>query len=283
MPISAKDGFNSAMDRANHLLILYAILHNTRTRVVRNDWAKTFKQHMQWPLSEQIVRVDGENSLLILRESAGIDGTHFAHDYLSELLRATIVAAVSALDRYMHDMVVERSLDLLRLPEEDIPKELRKLAVPILSAKKALEHLRKDSKSKPGNILKQAIQAALHEDYTFQSSSSIEKGAKMLGIKDFWGEIVKHLPNKPIKGDVQKKLKEITTRRNQIGHEADLILKTSAKKITVREIKLETTKEYVSWIRDFVSAINEVASETFSTKPKSKTEKREIKKKLIED
>lgn len=279
MPISAKDGFNSAMERADHLLKLYAVLHDTRKRDVRRDWANTFKHQMQWPLTEKIVRVDGENSLLILRESAGIDRTHFAHDYLSELLRATIAAAVSALDRYMHDIIVEKSWTLLSRPEGDVPKELRKLAVPILSAKKALEQLRSDNESRPGHILKQAIQAALHEEYTFQNSSSIEKGAKMLGIQDFWGEIVKHLPDKQMKGDVQKKLKEIITRRNQIVHEADLIRKTSAKKITVREIDLDTTKEYVSWIRAFVSAINEVAMETFRAKSKSKTEKRGIKKK----
>lgn len=279
MPITAIDGFNSAMERANHLLKLYAVLHDTRKRDVRNDWAEKFKALMNWPASEKIVRVDGENSLLILRESASIDRTHFTHDYLSELLRATIVAAVSAVDRYMHDIIVEKSWTLLCRPEGDVPKELRKLAVPILSAKKALEQLRSDNESRPGHILKQAIQAALHEEYTFQNSSSIEKGAKMLGIQDFWGEVIKHLSDKPIKGDVQKKLKEITTRRNQIVHEADLIRKTSAKKITVREIDLDTTKEYVSWIRAFVSAINDVAMETFRAKSKSKTEKRGIKKK----
>lgn len=259
MPITAKDGFSSAIERANHFLKLYAVLHDTRTRRVRSDWAGSFKRLMQWSQNENIVRVDGEESLLILRESAGIDRAHFAHDYLSELLRATIVSAVSALDRYMHDMIVEKSSALLSLPEDDIPKELRNLAVPILSAKKALEQLRKYSKSRPGHILKKEIQAALHKEYTFQNPDSIAKGAKMLNIKNFWGEIAKRLPTNPSKGDVQNKLKEIMLRRNQIVHEADLIRKTKAKKITVREISLSTAKEYVEWINNFVLAINNVA------------------------
>lgn len=93
---------------------------------------------MHWPESEQICRVDGldSNSILIFRESVGIDNEHFSHDYVSELLRAALVAAVSALDRYLHDLVVDYSWKLLSQAEDDIPAELKKnecssLSVPV--------------------------------------------------------------------------------------------------------------------------------------------------------
>lgn len=93
---------------------------------------------MRWPDAERIVRIDGKdgNSMLILREATGLDRKRFAHDYLSELLRAAIASAVAALDRYMHDLIVDRCIKLLSRPEDDIPKELRKLAIPVLETKR---------------------------------------------------------------------------------------------------------------------------------------------------
>src|SRR5206468_12723895 len=113
-----------------------------------------------WPESESIVRIDGKdhNSILILREALDIDRSRFAHDYLSELLRASIVATVSALDRYMHDLIVERSWKLLNQSEKKIPKELKKITIPVLKSKRALDHLRKNPKARPGNLIKLAIQ-----------------------------------------------------------------------------------------------------------------------------
>ena len=119
---------------------------------------------MHWPQAEKIVRIDGKDrrSILVLREGLGIDRKGFAHEYLSELLRAAIVATVSALDRYMHDIVVEKSWKLLNEPEDDIPRELKRIMIPVLESKKALDRLRQDQKSRPGNVIKQAIQTVLH-------------------------------------------------------------------------------------------------------------------------
>ena len=96
--MKAKSSFNAAFERANHFLKLYELLRDTRVRGVRQDWAKKFNSLMQWPQQEKIVRVDGKQkrSILILREELQIDRDQFAHDYLSELLRAAIVAAVGA-------------------------------------------------------------------------------------------------------------------------------------------------------------------------------------------
>ncbi len=66
---------------------------------------------MHLPKGEKIVRIDGKdtNSMLVLRESLGITSDHFAHDYVSELLRSSVVNSVSAMDRYFHDLVLNRS------------------------------------------------------------------------------------------------------------------------------------------------------------------------------
>ncbi len=256
MPITAKDAFDHAMARANHFLKLYEILHCGRERDVRSDWRRNFNALMRWPQDEQIVRVDGKNkqSLLILRESVGITRELIGHAYVSELLRAAVVSIISALDRYMHDLIVETCWSLLSGKEDDIPKKLKDFKIPVLSVKKALEHLKKDTSSRPGHIIKKEIQAVLHRDFTFQTISTIEDGVKMLGIKDFWRKIANELNSTP--EDLQKKLRIIADRRNQIVHEADIILKTKAKEITIRKISFSDASDYVAWIKKFVDAIH---------------------------
>jgi len=217
---------------------------------------------MRWPVNENIVRVDGKDkcSMLILRESMKIDRKYFTHDYLSGLLRSAIVASISALDRYLHDLIVENSIRMLNSAEKDVPTELKKLKIPLLATKKALDRARKAGNTRPGHIIKQQIQEVLHREYTFQNPTRIEKALKMLGIKDIWREISKKMSSKPQPGEVQESLRRITNRRHQIVHEADLILKTKARKISVREIKYSVARDAVDWIKEFVGAIHTVTT-----------------------
>ncbi|MBT7071360.1 MAG: hypothetical protein HN975_10790 [Anaerolineae bacterium] len=260
MPITPKDTFDYAIKRADNFLTLYTILHNSRQRSGRSDWLASFKSFMRWPQGEKIVRIDGRDrlSLLILREELGIDRKLFSHDYVSELLRSSIVCVISALDRYMHDVVVDQCWTLLTKREANIPKELKKIRLPVLATKKALDKLKREPSSRPGTIIKQEIQKALHFNFTFQKKSDIEMGARLLGIQDFWRKVTSEMPDNPTCEEVQEKLAEITRRRNQIVHESDLIRKTSAKEISQRKIAYINASHYVKWIKDFVNALNQV-------------------------
>lgn len=256
------DGFEAAMERADHLIRLYDFLHDTRSRRVRSDWAEKFKQLMHWPAGEQIRRVDGKNreSILILRQVTGIDNKHFTHDYLSELLRGSVVAIVSALDRYIHDLVVENSWKLLQRHQDKIPNELKKMHLPILATKRALERLRKSQFARPGTLVKQAIQEQLHREFTFQKPDSILLAAQMLGVKEFWAKVGSRMAGTPAANKVVSTLREIADRRNQIVHEADQVRKTKAKEITLRDIDDKAVRRWVAWIRDFARAVDKVVS-----------------------
>ncbi len=262
MATTPKETFDFAIKRANHYLTLYNILHNSRQRAARSDWMERLKQLMHWPLNENIVRIDGQNqqSMLLLRESVAIDREHFEHEFTSELLRASIVATISALDRYIHDIINQECLALLRKPESDVPNELKKMKIPLIAVKKSLEKARQNSGTRPGSLLKKEIQDILHRDFTFQNISSIDKASKILGITDFWQKIADEMPGNANRGKIQNKLSEITKRRNQIVHESDIILKTKAKVISQREIKYNISKDYVEWICDFVNAFDLVVS-----------------------
>lgn len=260
MPMQALEHFDAAMARADHLMQLYDILRDSRARGIRSDWAKSFKAFMGWPAGEVIERVDGKdwNSMLILREAVGVDRSKFTHDYLSELLRAAIVAAVSALDRYVHDAVLQHCWSLLSRAEKDVPKELRNLAVPVLTTKRALEKQRAEPTSRPGHLVKAAIQEQLHKEHTFQKPDDISKAARMLGVTDFWGKVATEMPGPPQKAEVIEQLRQIANRRNLIVHEADLVRKTKAKQVTLRDIGRKEAEHWIDWIRHFVAAMERV-------------------------
>jgi hypothetical protein len=259
-----KNNFDVAMERADHLLRLYALLHDTRVRKVRADWAAKLTALMHWPRGEKIVRVDGKgrNSILLLREAAGVDRDKFTHEYLSELLRAAVVAIVSALDRYMHDLVVHYSWSLLSKTEQKIPKELKKLRIPVLSARYAVDKIRGAAKARPGVLVKEAIRNQLHREFTFQKPDDVQKAALMLGVEDFWGKVAEAMPGALRKADVKENLRQIADRRNQIVHEADLVRKARAKSTTMREITLNTALNWASWMQDFVTAVDAVVAST---------------------
>ena len=254
------DGFELAMERADHLIRLYEILYDNRYRKVRRDWADRFKRFMNWPVGEAICRIDGDDSLLILRESAGIDNSHFTHDYLSELLRASIVAAVSALDRYLHDLVVHHSWKLLSQAEDDVPNELQKISLPVLVTKRALEKLRRSPEARPGGIVRKAIQEHLHRDFTFQKPDSVMRAGKLIGVSDFWRKVADEMPGNQTDKKVRARLAKIARRRNKIVHEADVHLSSRRKEVSIREISYKTSKGDVAWIRKLVVAIDAVAA-----------------------
>lgn len=260
--MTPKDHFDVALERADHLLRLYDLLHDTRARKVRADWASKFLAIMHWPKAEKIVRVDGKDrdSILILRDSLGIDRDRFTHEYLAELLRATVVAMISALDRYMHDIVIYHSWTLLNRADAKIPKELKRLQVPVLSARHAVDKIRNDANARPGVLVKEALREHLHREYTFQRPDDVQKAALMLGIEDFWGKTSVAMSGKPKKEDMIKMLRTIAQRRNQIVHEADIVRKAKVKTITMRDISAKDVASWTNWMRDFVGAIDTVVA-----------------------
>ena len=260
MAVTSKEVFDFAFERACHFLTLYDILHNSRQRDGRSDWLNSFKRFMHWPIGENITRIDGKdkNSLLILRSAVGIDRKYFAQEFTGELLRSAVVAAISALDKYMHDIVVEKCWSLLNGPEKDIPKELANLKVPVLTTKKALDKLRANTSARPGSQIKLQIQEMLHREFTFQNVAGVEKGAKILGVSDFWGKVANNMPNTPKKGEIQSQLTKVARRRNKIVHEADIVRKISAKNITQNKIERKETIDLVNWVKDFVYAMDSV-------------------------
>ena len=59
-------------------------------------------------------------------------------------------------------------------------------------------------------------------------------------------------------------IRDSVHRRNQIVHESDLVRRTKAKQLTLREISASQTREWISWTREFVAALDRVIETTIA-------------------
>lgn len=255
--------FQNSIERCSHFITLYDLLHNKRQRKVRSDWAARFKAFMGWNSSDNIIRIDGERNILVIRPQIDLTVEQFDHEYVSELLRAAIVTSVSALDRYMHDLAVSNSIKILRRAEDQIPTEFKKLTIPVIEAKKAIKKIKDHPNSRPGHIIKKALQEGLHYK-TYQGPTGIENCMAILGIKKIWASLSPLMPNTPNSETIKTKLSTITNRRNKIVHEADLIRRMEARTFSIRKITREEAEGSVTFIKNLVSAVDQVAISNLS-------------------
>lgn len=261
--MEAIDFFNSSVERAKHLLELYDLLYDTRSLRIRSDWIAGFNKFMHWPQSQELVRIDGKdkNSLLIIKKEIGIDRSRFTHTYMSELLRAALVMSVSAMDNYFHEIITERCWNQLSNTNLDESSNLNNIKISIVDAKNAVARKTKDSKSRPGGILKKSIQTHF-QSQTYQGSISVENGLATIGIKKIWKKVSVKMDGYDDGEDVKKELNKIVRRRNQIVHESDIPKSIKLNKMTPRDISHTKTKEMVDFLSSFILCVDDVVRST---------------------
>lgn len=253
--------FDAAMLRAEHLLKLYDLVCDSSRRDINSAWAADLKARIGWPPSSEISRIYGKDqkSLLVFQHSIGIDRSHFSHDYASELLRAALVASVSALDRCMHDIIVKYVWQAKDWFEDDkMPKELRDLNIPIQDVYAAVLKARTPG-SKPGALVRKVIQDQLGRR-SFQKPDDVDAALRTIGIKDVWNQLAKELKEGDGAKGARDRLHMIVSRRNQIVHEADLVPKIKSNIPTLRYVDPEETAEQIAWMRRLGGAIQTIVN-----------------------
>jgi hypothetical protein len=129
-----------------------------------------------------------------------------------ELLRMQLSLAVSSLDKYIHDKLVEQYTKNISLDEVInngiVTFSSKEISTLIYETDQSVR------KSQMINIIIQKLNVS-----TFQRPDAIQKAAKSIGIKDFWNKMSCALRLDSAR--VQGQLKLIIERRNKIVHESD--------------------------------------------------------------
>lgn len=253
MPGWPKRVFDGGMERADRLLKYYTVLRLNQTRLISVATRRRFNAAVGWSAGRNITLLGGgkKRSAIAVTSASTLAAPDFLHDPASDVLRAAHIMGVSAMDRYFHDKVVEKSWSLLN--GRVTPRELAKFSVPLEVLRDAVNHVRRNKNARPGSQVKTALQSLLHKK-TFQSTEEINSAIQMLGVSDFWNNVVSQMGASWNKKKAMDNLNAAVRRRNQIVHEADFALMTRPRDPKLRDIRSKDVRKDLRFIRDFVTA-----------------------------
>ena len=176
----------------------------------------------------------------------------------SELLRATVVTSVSAMDAYFHDKIVENVRRTIRRRAPNFPKELVELIAEDQKPDSVVQKFLSISmRDRPLAHVTTMVARKLNER-AFQDPAKMEWGMKLIGIRDFWRRVSRKMERTP--EDAKREIMAYVKRRHQIVHRGDL---SAAKKTKhqVRKINRPFAERCIRDVEDFVDCAERAVGE----------------------
>jgi hypothetical protein len=138
----------------------------------------------------------------------------------SDLRRLSIVMAVSAIDTYMHRLIVDRAYG-----HEKLPAGLARLDVPFERLLGQADEAAAAARAQPHNSrprvgVKRDLRNRLLFE-TFQSFRGVSEALAMAGRPKNWADIGAAMTPMLTADAIRERLDSIVQRRNQIAHEGD--------------------------------------------------------------
>ncbi|WP_420426819.1 hypothetical protein [Algiphilus sp.] len=234
-------------------------LINTRQRRIRQDWKASFCRLMHWPQGSNIDRVDSADAVLILRDGSGLEPDDFSSEALADMLRAAVVYGVSALDRYIHERVVQNIVAALKRTPRT--KQQEDFSIPVTTAIQITEAMSRARRAgqnvRPANEVRKKVQELLHQR-PFQSWREVEYAFKLLGITNLAGQLQGAMGLGDI-SPVRNQLNQIVARRNHIVHEGDIVRHQRGGNLRPRELQPAFVNQSLDFLDDFVGHLEQVA------------------------
>ena len=169
---------------------------------------------------------------------------------LSEMLRSEYVLVISAMDRFLHDIVKER---LLKIDIRDVVNlnisAQKEYPISLFTVKSLLDSPDELTRNQ---LLETDLKKSL-EKISFQSSKSIESAMTLIGCKKLWSKLGKQLSLPP--EDIKKRLDIIIRRRNIIAHQADISNDVTLEKNNIERLDVD---EEIIFIEKIVETINRI-------------------------
>jgi hypothetical protein len=249
------DIFNESIKLADNLLTLYNTILAKRKRSAKKSWIDKLYSNriISWRKKDGAWRSFGKDILIIGKKTDSNSQNIFKQEYLCVLLRTSLVMAMSAVDKILHEAV---SKNFVALAKDGKLDKNKIISFPVLDAYRiAIESRKrsgKDGKTKirPGHKIKEVVIREIFKS-TFLPTNDLEricslfdkgnifslyktnraltKGAKELKIK--WSVIYKH--------------------RNNIAHECDIVRKQKARKIHFNNLKPNNIINEINFVKDF--------------------------------
>ncbi len=159
---------------------------------------------------------------------------------LSDILRAEIVLAVSALDYFIHEIVRFGILEIYN-GVRPVTKTYQKIRVPLAQAQAGMVKA----------LSAQWLEDFIREDHgwkSFQHPDNIADAIRLISDVNLWKEVGQKMGHNA--SYIKTELKAIVERRNKIAHEADM-------DYTLIGRRWPITENDVTHVVDFISELGE--------------------------
>lgn len=158
--------------------------------------------------------IERAKNLIKLHETIGKKGGSADTD---DILRASYVLAVGALDAYVHDRVSEKLVPFTKSKLNSTGDELQPITK-LLSDVEPIEFLRWLTLERPFVQVHKVVEEAIGAQ-SFQHPGKIEEAFKLIGKRQIWLSVADGMNKNS--DDLKRALAKAATRRNQIVHEGD--------------------------------------------------------------
>ena len=161
---------------------------------------------------------------------------------LSDILRAELVLAVSALDHYMHELTRLGMLDAYqggRLRSQSFTRFQVSIASVLLGI----------SDPSNDNWLEQEIRSR-HGHRSFQNPDNIADAVRLISDVQVWNEVALYIGSSV--SDIKERLNMIVNRRNQIAHEADINPSYPMMRWPIDESMIDSAVDFIEQIAEAI-------------------------------
>lgn len=173
-------------------------------RALPESWAAQGTDGAQLATNEQV--------LILFRSTARVPGSLRVGGGLDFLLRQAVVVACTALETFLWEVVRGGALTVVRARRRGAADELRHLTLTLE------EYASLDTAADPDSRVRQILLARFDRQ-VLHDISSLDRVARMLSVKDFWGQ-VEQASGTPAAG-LRALVGDLVARRNLITHRAD--------------------------------------------------------------
>jgi len=164
---------------------------------------------------------------------------------LSDILRAELVMAVSALDHYIHEIVRKGMLEVYRGNRPETPAFLR-FDISLESVRLGIAAPTSD------HWLDNEIRIR-HSWRSFQQADNIADAVRLISGVKLWQEVANHL--RMTSQDVKTQLNLIVDRRNKIAHEADIDPTLPSRRWPINETLVDDAVNFIEQVAETIYKI----------------------------
>jgi hypothetical protein len=244
--------FAEGIAASDLLLAYYCSLCSPKAKKPKSTWVDKFysSKVIYWPKKDNFWHAScrDANILLVGNAKSMIPDSSFHHDRIVVLLRSSLVMAMAAVDKILHEAISANFGKLLSSGDLD------SLANIPLSDSYQIAIKSRESKGgvavRPGHMFKEKVLVELYKR-TFLSAQQVERVSSTCGKKSVFTEYSKSIKGAQTPQQLKDRWSELYERRNAIAHECDMVRKEKTKKIHFNSIQEKAILNDIAFIKSF--------------------------------